>query len=240
MAKQKDPARNRAYEIWEESGRKKDAPTIGKEVGKPASTVRAWKTKDKWEQIPIPEKPPAPPKRKRGGTFGNKGGKGPPKGSVNAATTGAYMKIHESTLTDEEKELMRSTIDPNLERCKSLVNQLAMQKVRELRMLREIDAIRNGAEMLIRRSFDESTPDGVDSNGQIRTKIVKISREREARRIQLLQWENALTRLQAEIRRTEQAIDSMNSRVGEDEDNAADELERYFRERGQNKDSSIL
>lgn len=49
MARKRDPRRNQAFNIWEESGGKKDLVEIAAELGVPAGTVRGWKNKDKWE-----------------------------------------------------------------------------------------------------------------------------------------------------------------------------------------------
>ncbi|GAF14916.1 phage terminase small subunit [Bacillus sp. JCM 19046] len=47
MARQRDPRRDKAYEIWKETG--KPLKDIAKELDCSASQIRKWKSQDKWE-----------------------------------------------------------------------------------------------------------------------------------------------------------------------------------------------
>jgi uncharacterized protein YjcR len=49
MAKARSPARDKAKELWLESGKKKPLKEIADEVGKSAEQVRKWKNQDKWD-----------------------------------------------------------------------------------------------------------------------------------------------------------------------------------------------
>lgn len=49
MARQRNPMRDEAYRIWMESDKKKPLKDIAEELGVSASTVRKWKSEDKWD-----------------------------------------------------------------------------------------------------------------------------------------------------------------------------------------------
>lgn len=49
MARQRDPRRDEAFEIWKASGGKIDLVDIAAQLDLAAGTVRGWKSKDKWE-----------------------------------------------------------------------------------------------------------------------------------------------------------------------------------------------
>jgi len=209
MPRARDPARDKAREIWEASGRSLKLRDIAEKLQVLEATVRAWKSLDEWESkddLSVKNNDFNAKKRNRGGQPGNTNGKGSP-GRTNAAVTGAYMRIYDSLLTDDEKELMAAITDQNIQRRASLNQHLAIQHVRELRLLRDINEIRNGAEQLTRRTVSQIEPSGKKApDGRETTKVVKISQEQETRREMLLRFEDALTRVQAEIRRTEDSL----------------------------------
>jgi uncharacterized protein YjcR len=49
MARQRNPMRDEAYRIWMESDKKKPLKDIAEELGVSSSTVRKWKSEDKWD-----------------------------------------------------------------------------------------------------------------------------------------------------------------------------------------------
>lgn len=49
MARQRDPRRDEAFEIWKASGGETDLVDIAAQLGISAGTVRGWKSKDNWE-----------------------------------------------------------------------------------------------------------------------------------------------------------------------------------------------
>ncbi len=141
--------------------------------------------------------------RKRGGQPGN----------INAVVTGAYAAIHEDLLSPEEKAIYDGIINQHT-RYESLLKHLAIMRIRELRMMKDIADIRAGEKMLTRRTVSQVEPTGQRSaEGREVTKVVRITQEQENRLDMLLRFEDSLTRIQTEIRRTEDSL----RQVGEGE-----------------------
>lgn len=105
MARKKNPLRDEACRIWIESNKSKPLKDIAEELGVSASTVRKWKSEDKWD---TETKRSAPNKTERYESMrgnknaqGNKGGA--PPTNRNAVSHGLFAKH----LPTETAELMR-------------------------------------------------------------------------------------------------------------------------------------
>jgi len=95
MGRIRDPNRDKALEIWQNSLGKKRLKDIAEELSVPEVTVRAWKNKDKWDEKlngtfqknerNVPKKPMERSKNQQ--DVPKK--RGPPKGSQNAKGHGA-------------------------------------------------------------------------------------------------------------------------------------------------------
>lgn len=92
MTREKSPDREKALKIWLKSGRQKKPSEIADELGLNASTVRKWKSTDKWEGIPLTGRPRGAPKGNKNAR-GNKGGKGGPEGNQKALKHGFFSKF---------------------------------------------------------------------------------------------------------------------------------------------------
>ena len=77
MARDRSPERDKARQIWLDSGGTMTAREVAEKVGAKPEQVRKWKSLDDWNAALEAQKPP----RKRGGQPGNK----------NAAGAGAPM-----------------------------------------------------------------------------------------------------------------------------------------------------
>jgi len=214
MPRAPDPRRAQAREMWESSGKTMKLREIAAHLQVPEKTISGWKCKDGWdkknERSTPKNKRSTPidtPKRKRGAQPGHPPQGGAKPGNNNAVVTGAYMRIYGDLLTDEEKEIVADIIDQSAERRASLLQLLASLKLRERRILKDISDIRTGKEMLIRRTVSQIDPTGKKNDGgQDSAKVIRISQEQESRREMLQRFEDALTRIQAEIRRTEDSL----------------------------------
>ncbi|MUG45514.1 phage terminase small subunit [Paenibacillus woosongensis] len=141
MARQRDPRRDEAFEIWKASGGEIDLVDIADQLDISAGTVRGWKSKDKWEakfngtlrsnerNAPLKNtersKARGAPKGNknavgnRGGAppgnqnaKGNKGGPGGPHRNDHAVTHGFFRKyLPERTLEIMDQIADRSPID---------------------------------------------------------------------------------------------------------------------------------
>lgn len=91
MSKERSTNRKKALKIWLDSGRSIKLKDIALKLGVSDSSIRKWKSLDKWDEVPE--------KRKRGGQTGNrnakgnKGGAGGPPGNDKAVTHGLFRKF---------------------------------------------------------------------------------------------------------------------------------------------------
>ena len=202
---------------------------IAQVLGVPASTVRRWKSDQKWDskenkspkkqtersEINADVKPSVrkqmdvkPSARKR---------KGAPEGNINASVTGAYMKIYGDLLTDKEKEIAEVIIEHGADRYSSLMQNLVNLKQRERNLIADIKDIRGGVEMITRKTTSQIEPTGQKAaDGRELTKVVKISQEQETIRETIRRFEVALTQVQAEIRRTEDSLQRISENTTKD------------------------
>lgn len=112
MPRIRSPERDKAFEIYKESGGKIENRRIAEQLGISEKTVGGWKCKDKWEQQlngVLQKKKRSTPKRgaPKGNqnAKGNKGGNGGPVGNVNSVKHGAYQTIYAAYLPEEEREI---------------------------------------------------------------------------------------------------------------------------------------
>lgn len=104
MARQRDENREKAKQLFLNSGGLMSNPEIAEALGVDSAKVRKWKCVDKWKDT-LENMP-----KKRGGQKGNKNAKGhgAPLRNKNAETHGAYSTVYFDELTEEEKTLIES------------------------------------------------------------------------------------------------------------------------------------
>lgn len=163
MPRPRDPRREKAFLIWKESQGNKKLKDIAEELGVSPSTIRKWKSQDKWDKDSkesVPKSNRSAPKRfgapkgnqnakgNKGGRApfgnqnakGNKGGK-PPRGNKNAVTTGEYETIMWDYLDDDEKDLFESIETDPLYQIDITIRELS---IRQRRMMKRIKNLENG------------------------------------------------------------------------------------------------
>ncbi|MEI1257514.1 phage terminase small subunit [Blautia sp. JLR.GB0024] len=188
---------------------------IASQLNLPEGTVRRWKSTYKWGSERSLNKSERLQRRK-GGQPGNRnavghGGTGPP-GNKNAVKTGEFETLFFDTLDAEEKELLEM-VQPDKEQL--LLQEIQLLTVRERRMLKRIDGL---------RELEEYLPEEEDDKpGVIATKVPpgmtvtkytagfekgKITDLREFTGIlgQIQAVEEALTRVQARRQRAIEAL----------------------------------
>ena len=97
MPRIRSPERDKAFELYKNSGGALELVRIADELGVPEGTVRGWKNKDKWEQQlngTFQTKKRNTPKKKKGGQPKNKNavGHGAPPENKNAEKHGFFSK----------------------------------------------------------------------------------------------------------------------------------------------------
>lgn len=56
MARPRSPNRDKAYQLWLESGKTRQLKEIAAELGVSEEQVRKWKNKDHWDKVTLPNK----------------------------------------------------------------------------------------------------------------------------------------------------------------------------------------
>ncbi|MCY8307179.1 phage terminase small subunit [Bacillus vallismortis] len=174
MPRPRDPRRDEAFRLWEESGGSKKLKDIAEQLNVTSSTVRKWKANDKWEE----KMKGSAPKSKGSAPFckgapkgnqnakGNKGGKAPPgnqnakgnrggaapKGNKNSVRTGEYESILFDFMDDTEKELFGQIETDPLYQIDLTIRELSL---RERRMMQRISRIENGLNETQRRVLQQ-------------------------------------------------------------------------------------
>ena len=180
---------------------------ISEKLGVPEGTVRSWKNRYKWECNVAKEKRNVA--KKKGGQPGNKnaeghGGTGPP-GNKNAIKTGEFESLFFDTLDAEEQKLIQ-TVQEQL-----LLREIQLLTVRERRMLKRIDQLRQLEEPnSVVDSEGERIPPGMSvtefSSGIEKGKSTELKKY-EGILGQIQSIEDALTRVQA---RKQKAIEMLH------------------------------
>lgn len=144
MPRARSPNRDKAYELWIESGKKRLLKDIAKELEVSETQVRKWKNQDQWEgktsKGTLPkekDKKKSNVTNKKGAPKGNQNAKGhgAPKGNQNNYKHGLYQNIYWDTLDDDELEMIDSM---HYDEERLLEEQIALLSVRERRLLKSI------------------------------------------------------------------------------------------------------
>ena len=164
MARDRSPERDKAREIWLESGGKMTAKQVAEAVGgvKPEQ-VRKWKSLDSWAAALEAKKPP----RKRGGQPGNKNaaGAGPPTGNRNAETHGAYSAVRMEDLTTEQRVyIQKITLDTK----KNMLAELQLLIAKEFDLQNKIAKLESAesGSLFVDRVVEVQTPKGQERLNQ--------------------------------------------------------------------------
>ena len=145
MGRARNPARDKAYDMWAESEGKAKIKDIAAALGVPDSQVRKWKSEDKWEKKKKEHSQKERSEktlRKKGAQKGNKNAVdndgGAPEGNQNATKHGGYAKLlNEDVFSDDELEYFDSDEDVDAEL--ELVELIRTYRIRERRLLKAID-----------------------------------------------------------------------------------------------------
>lgn len=211
MARPRSPNRDKAYQLWLESNKKRPLKDIAEELEVSEEQVRKWKNQDKWDKVTLPNANSNVTKHKGGqpgnqNAVGNRGGAAP-KGNKNAVTTGEFETLFFDCLDPEEYRLAQS-VPKDKEQL--LLQEIQLLTVRERRMLKRIENLKQVEFTTV------SKKSGIEKG-----KKTDLS-EDHATLGQIQHIEDALTRVQA---RKQAAIDSLH-RYGVDDARLEIELMR--------------
>lgn len=214
MPRARDSNRDKAYEIYKGADGKIDLVEIASQLDISPGTVRGWKSKDRWEQKlnGTLRKNTERSKRKKGGQPGNQNavGYGAPEGNKNAVTTGEFETLLFDCLEPEERRLAQAVPE---DKETLLMQEIQLLTVRERRMLKRIDLLRQSPDDSEEISGDETGMTVVSHKMGIEKDKDTDLREYQGKLGQIQHIEEALTRVQA---RKQAAIDSLH-RYGVDD-----------------------
>lgn len=221
MSRGRSENRDKAFKLWEKSGRVIPLVEIAKQLGVKAALIRKWKFEDAWD---------ARPSRKRGGqpgntnAIGNKGGAAPP-GNKNGWKNGNYESMWMSQIAAEHKmQLMKMETDPR----EILLNEIALLEYREFLMMKNMKDIEEGKDRISierRYQFFEEDEVGADAtetlqfvDGVPQFKSVKVAtkqiveeKTKEPQKLErILQIHNALTAVQGRKMRCVALLDQFD------------------------------
>lgn len=147
--KTRSPERDKAFKLYEKSGKTMKNSEIASKLGVSASLVAKWKSQDKWDSDNLPNEKVKSKKngksngKKKGGQKGNKNaigniGGGAPLNNQNAVTHGGYSAAYWDTLDDTEKSIIK---DMPQDEETLLLDQIKLYTVRERRILLAIQKV---------------------------------------------------------------------------------------------------
>lgn len=131
LPRARSPNRDRAKELWLESGKTRKLSDIAAELGVAENKVRKWKTLDKWDvERSTCGKGSAP----RGGQPGNRNAvgnsSGAPPGNKRSIKHGAYESIYLDALPDEERAMYERIPDAD-----SLAEEIRLLRLKLSRLV---------------------------------------------------------------------------------------------------------
>lgn len=192
---------------------------IASQLNLPEGTVRRWKSTHRWDSERSDKKSERSEKRKRGAQPGNKNSSGGPPGNKKAVTTGEFETLLFDCLDPEEQRLAQTVPE---DKQKLLMQEIQLLTVRERRMLKRIDLLRNSLDDSGVASGDETGMTVVGHRKGIeKDKDTDLLEYRE-KLGQIQNIEDALTRVQA---RKQAAIDALH-RYGVDDARLEIEMKR--------------
>lgn len=226
MARQRDPRRDQAKQIWLKSDGEKLLKEIAEELGVSDSQIRKWKSQDKWaEELKgnvtngksnVTNRGGAPPGNKN--AEGNRGNSraSPPPGNKNALKTGEHETIFAEYLTEEEKDLYSNLNDDPFF---IMSDEIRLLKIRQRRMMKRIADAEAGLteketeqlfELRGRKTLIESKKFGRKVQVDVPELVLTEEKSKSFRKIEdVLSIEEALTRVSAQLQRAVKQLNEL-------------------------------
>lgn len=194
-----EDVRNEAYKYYKSGMKYRE---IAEKCGVSLSAVKSWASRY-WKKGGCNQsnKKSQPEKKKvaTGGApkgnknaAGNKGGAAP-QGNKNAVTTGEFETLLFECLDEDEKKLAQTVPDDKMA---LLLQEIRLATIREQRMLRRIESVRNSVEYLEDGTLVEGMTSVKLQSGTEKGKMTDL-REYQGKLGQIQSIEEALTRVQA-------------------------------------------
>jgi len=189
----RSPDRDRAKQLWLESGKKRMLKEIAAELGVSETQVRKWKSQDRWDddgKVTLPKEPVKGKgnvtKRPRGAPKGNQNAVGnhggAPKGNTNSMKHGAYRQIFDGILPEEEHEFAKQM---SFNQMDLIRQEIATLTTRERYLMREIVKLRSNSSNLaihtVCKDGDDTSTTAVNTIQYIRTYEAELTKVQRAK-----------------------------------------------------------
>lgn len=193
MPRARSPDRDRAKQLWLESGKKRMLKEIAAELGVSETQVRKWKSQDRWDgdgkgTLPkesakgkgnVTKKPRGAPKGNQN-AVGNHGGA--PKGNTNSMKHGAYRQIFDGILSEEEHVFVENM---SFNQADLIRQEIATLTTRERYLMREIVKLRSNSSNLaihtVCKEGDDTSTTAVNTIQYIRTYEAELTKVQRAK-----------------------------------------------------------
>ena len=193
MPRARSPDRDRAKQLWLESGKKRMLKEIAAELGVSETQVRKWKSQDRWDddgKVTLPKESAKGKgnvtKRPRGAPKGNQNAVGnhggAPKGNTNSMKHGAYRQIFDDILSEEEHVFVENM---SFNQADLIRQEIATLTTRERYLMREIVKLRSNSSNLaihtVCKEGDDTSTTAVNTIQYIRTYEAELTKVQRAK-----------------------------------------------------------
>ena len=193
MPRARSPDRDRAKQLWLESGKKRMLKEIAAELGVSETQVRKWKSQDRWDddgKVTLPKESAKGKgnvtKRPRGAPQGNQNAMGnhggAPKGNTNSMKHGAYRQIFDGILPEEEHEFAKQM---SFNQMDLIRQEIATLTTRERYLMREIVKLRSNSSNLaihtVCKEGDDTSTTAVNTIQYIRVYEAELTKVQRAK-----------------------------------------------------------
>lgn len=193
MPRARSPDRDRAKQLWLESGKKRMLKEIAAELGVSETQVRKWKSQDRWDddgKVTLPKESAKGKgnvtKRPRGAPQGNQNAMGnhggAPKGNTNSMKHGAYRQIFDDILSEEEHVFVENM---SFNQADLIRQEIATLTTRERYLMREIVKLRSNSSNLaihtVCKEGDDTSTTAVNTIQYIRVYEAELTKVQRAK-----------------------------------------------------------
>ena len=193
MPRARSPDRDRAKQLWLESGKKRMLKEIAAELGVSETQVRKWKSQDRWDddgKVTLPQESAKGKgnvtKRPRGAPQGNQNAMGnhggAPKGNTNSMKHGAYRQIFADILSEEEHVFVENM---SFNQADLIWQEIATLTTRERYLMREIVKLRSNSSNLaihtVCKEGDDTSTTAVNTIQYIRVYEAELTKVQRAK-----------------------------------------------------------
>ena len=204
MARAPDPRIEQAKAMYLKG---KKLVEIASQLNLPEGTVRRWKSTHKWDNERS-DKNSERSLKKKGGQPGNKNAAGnsggaAPEQNKNAVTTGEFETLLFDCLDPEERQLAKAVPE---DKTQLLLQEIQLLTVRERRMLKRIELLRESADEIGTAVYGDSGMTVVSCKIGIEKGKKTDLLEYQGKMGQIQSVEDALTRVQARKQRAIEAL----------------------------------